>query len=98
MRESIPLLSISGKLAATNHVIADAHSLFMLAHGRVTAVLHSPTHAITTGYGVMLNVTSPRALRCVLRGGDILVVPSLWSRAFVSHSESVAIVRRFYWR
>lgn len=96
-----PTLIIAGKGATTNHAMRHTHSFFAVAHGLQDWVLYPPSAAVTTRQAALMNISesSQGALhRCTIQGGDILIIPALWSSAFRSRGESVTIARRFNWK
>jgi hypothetical protein len=97
-KDSIPMLMVAGPGAATTHSIADEHVLYLVPHGRLVFHLHPPSTAYVSAFRAQGNTTDVGEVRCTLQGGDMLVVPSLWSRAFRSLSESAVVERRFYWK
>ena len=97
-RDSVPLF-IAGKRGATsNHAIAEGHVMLAVAHGRVLAFLRPTSSALSSAHSAMSNVTVDDEVRCTLQGGDVLVVPAMWSRAISGLSDFVGFERRVDWR
>ena len=111
MDTHVPLLLVAlGKHAATNEVARDHFLMTAVIHGRLDALMRPPRTARTTAAVVTANEfdearrapalqpVQATAMRCELREGEILVVPPLWSTAWRSHGESVALQRRVSWK
>jgi hypothetical protein len=96
--DSWPMLVLAGKHAVTNHVYRSAHSAFSLSHGVQHWSLAPPFLARMSRGRMQMNVTDDTVYKCTIHGGDVLVVPALWSAAFWSAGESIGVQRRFIWK
>ena len=96
--DSWPMLVIAGKHAATNHAFRSAHTAFSLSHGVQHWSLAPPFLARSSRGRLQPNITDDAVYKCTIHGGDVLVIPALWSAAFWSAGESIGVMRRFIWK
>jgi tetratricopeptide (TPR) repeat protein len=96
--DSWPMLVLAGQQASTNHVYRSAHTAFSLSHGVQHWSLTPPFLARTSRGRLQTNITDDSVFKCTIHGGDVMVIPALWSAAFWSVGESVGVQRRFIWK